>query len=259
MVYGGLRFGEDARLSGNTKERVKAYYDRCAEVYDVKHGVTGAGQAYNFQRYYEPFLSETIPPGSRVLELGCGTGVYTRWLCDHRCRVVAMDISSNIIEQARHRCPQATFIQGDCESPANYLPEELTSEAFDVILGVNTFSYYPNKGLALAGLKELLKPGGKIVLLDMNGRCPLYRLMTWTGKNEMPEWYGQIRQSNSAALTQIAQQAGLRIRKMTHFAFIPNAVGPTALDLLRPIDAVLGRLPFVRKLAMRVGLVAERG
>lgn len=254
-----MRFLEHVHLSSHEKDIVKAYYDRYADVYDVRHGVTGARHVYNFQRYYEPFLIENIPTGSCVLELGCGTGVYTRWLQDHGCRVVAMDISSNIIKLAQRRCPQATIILGDCENPADYLPEELTSEAFDIILGVNTFSYYPNKGPAMLCHKELLKPNGKIVLLDMNSRCPLYRMMIWTGKNEMPQWYHHIRQSNSTTLKQLTRQAGLRINRITHFAFIPNAVGSAVLNLLRPIDAVFGRLPFVRTLAMRVGLVAERG
>jgi ubiquinone/menaquinone biosynthesis C-methylase UbiE len=239
------------------KDLVRAYYDEFADVYDVKHGVVGAGQSYNFQRYYEPFLTEHVPEAARVLELGCGTGVYTRWLLDRGCTVVAMDISPNILEQARRRCPEGTFYAGDCEDPASALPADLQAGVFDAIVGVNTFSYYPNKGPALANYRALLKPGGRIVLIDMNGRCPFYRIMTWTDKNEMGDWYPQVCQSNSVNLGRLVQEAGYRLRQVTHFAFIPNALGPAAVGMLRPFDAVFRNLPGVRQRAMRLGLVAE--
>lgn len=240
------------------KACVREYYDRFAQVYDVKHGVSGAGQAYNFQAYYEPFLAKHVPSGARVLELGCGTGFYTRWLVDRGCTVTAMDISPAMIEEARKRSPQATFVAGDCENPAPHLPDHLRSEAFDIILGINTFSYYPNKESALKGYAPLLKHGGRVIFIDMNGDCPLYLIMKWTGKNEMGQWYPHIRQSNSRRLRELASAAGLHINGLTHFAFIPNALGSAAVLLLRPIDALLSRLPIVRNWSMRVALLAER-
>ena len=40
---------------------------------------------------------------------------------------------------------------------------------FDAIVGVNTFSYYPQKAAALAHYRELLRAEGLLVFLDMNG------------------------------------------------------------------------------------------
>ena len=238
------------------KNRIKAYYDRYADVYDVKHGVALAGQAHNFFRYYEPFLHAAVAPGTRILELGCGNGVYTRWLCDRGCQVVAMDLSPRMVERARQRCPRAIFIEGDCEDPGAHLSGKRRAEGFDAIVGVNTFSYYTNKDTALRRYGQLLRPRGRIVLIDMNGRCPFYRIMTWTGKNEMKHWYGEVRESTRPVLEGLVQRAGLQVKTLTHFAFIPNGVGPPLVALLRPLDALLGRLPLVRDYAMRVGLVA---
>jgi ubiquinone/menaquinone biosynthesis C-methylase UbiE len=244
-------------MTPNGIEAIRGYYDRYARVYDVKHGVALAGQRYNFARYYEPFLRQAVPPRSRVLELGCGTGVYTRWLMEHGCSVVAMDISANILARARNRCPSASFYEGDCEDPAKTLPPEALGQPFDAIVGVNTFSYYPHKAEALQRYRSLLARGGRIVFIDMNGRCPFYRAMKWMHTNEMNEWFGEIRQSQQRTLRRLFDGTGLRLRRLTHFAFIPNGVGPTAVRVLRPVDAILGRLPGIRDLAMRVALVAE--
>lgn len=239
------------------KDRLRDYYDRNASVYEVKHGVTLAGHQHNFARHYEPFLRHAVPEGSRVLEIGCGTGVYTRWLQDRGCSVVGMDISGSILAMARARCPEATLVQGDCEDPAASLPEGTIGSGFDVILGVNTFSYYPHKAAALQRYRRLLRPRGRVVLLDMNGACPLYRVMSWFDKNEIRASYPEVRQSNVDTLSQLAGAAGFQVRELTHFAFLPNAIGSSALRLLRPFDAALRHLPFARRYAMRVGLVAE--
>lgn len=241
----------------DSTQLIRGYYDRYAAVYDVKHGVALAGQRYNFARYYEPFLRDTVPPGSRVLELGCGTGFYTRWLLDRGCQVVGMDISTKIMALARQRCPEATFHHGDCEDPAAALPADVKLRPFDVILGVNTFSYYPHKAAAFQRYESLLAPGGRIVFIDMNGRCPFYRIMKWMHTNEMNEWYGQVRQSQRRTFRRMVHATRLRLSRLTHFAFIPNGVGPIAVRWLRPFDALLNRLPLVRDLAMRVALVAE--
>jgi len=239
------------------KTRIEQYYDRCASEYDVKHGVAGFGNRHNFSRYYEPFLARAIAPGSRVLELGCGTGVYTRWLMDRGCSVVGMDISEKMLAAARKRCPRATFVRGNCECPASHLPGDVSAKRFDVILGVNTFSYYPNKAAALRQYGALLVKGGRVVLLDMNGRCPLYRVMVWLNKNEIREWYDQVRESNDAQLSTLARDAGMVVREAGHFAFIPNAVGRCLVHVFRPVDSVLNLIPVMRRYAMRVVMVLE--
>jgi len=241
----------------NGKVKVRDYFDRNAEVYDLKHGVSRPGQRHNFTRYYEPFLNEAIRPGASVLELGCGTGLYSRWLLDRGCTVVGMDISPTMLEQARRRCPEATFVVGDCETPASHLPEPLVSGRFDVILGVNTFCYYPNKDAALAHYRHLLRPGGRIVLIEVNGRCPYWRMMTWINKNEIRAWCGEFRRLDRNSMQAMLQHAELKARTITHFAFIPNGVGRVAVAVLKPLDAVLRRLPILRNLAMRLAVVAE--
>lgn len=236
----------------------RRYYDANAHRYDTRHGVVHAGQWHNFARYYEPFLSNAIPGGARVLELGCGTGVYTRWLLDRGCRVVGMDISPRILDEARRRCPGAVLVQGDCADPASFLPDGALAQPFDVILGVNTFSYYPGKSKAMRRYRELVRVGGRIVLMDMNGACPLYRIMTWAGKNELRTWYQEVKHNTERTLARLVRDAQMEVRAFAHFAFIPNGVGSGVVGVLRPLDAMLHRVPGMRRLAMRVGLVAER-
>src|SRR5439155_17027619 len=95
--------------------------DRAAEDYRharVQHWDRIARQSEHVRglaRYYHRRLSEVyrfvIPPGRRVLELGCGRGELLASL--QPGHGVGVDISPEMIAQARRRHPQLTFIQGD--------------------------------------------------------------------------------------------------------------------------------------------------
>lgn len=240
------------------RDSVAAYFDRVADVYDVKHGVALSGHEYNFETYYEPFLTAAIPPKSAVLELGCGSGVYTQWLASRGCRVTGMDLSQRLLEQAKRRCPGALLLQGDCQQPQSYLPQALLAIPFDVIVGVNTFSYYPQKTEALVEYRKLLRPKGRLVLIDMNGQCPYYRMMRWFHKNEMNQWFDRIRDFRLRALQEMLCNAGFRISTTALFAFIPNGVSRALVSVLRPVDRLLARRKSATKFAMRIGIVAEQ-
>ncbi len=237
-------------------EQIQKYYDEFADVYDTKHGVILAGQSYNFDTYYQPFLRKVLPKSGTVLELGCGTGVYTQWLSEHGLKVVGMDISAEMIKQAKKRSPQTSFYQGDCENPAEFIKDRDTKGAFDVLAGINTFSYYMHKENALLNYKKILKPGGRLVVIDMNGACPYYQWMSWMNKNEMREWLPQIKESNQRTLESLFQKTGFRFEHLEFFAFIPNGLGPAPVSILIPFDKFLNAFSFLRPLAMRIAYSA---
>ena len=243
----------------NQKELIAEYYNQYAGIYDKKHGLVSTGQAYNFKNYYKPFLRRVIPAkGRKVLELGCGTGFYTRWLKEQGLAVIGMDISPEILKQAQRQSPDVSFFNGDCEDPAASLPSQLVADGFEAIIGMNTFSYYPHKEKALLNFRKLLPQGGRFILIDMNGACPYYPMMAWMNKNEMRQWIRQIQESNQPHLSSLLEKTGYRIDRLEHFAFIPNGVNQTMVSILRPLDFILGSLPGIRNFSMRIALSARK-
>src|SRR5688500_1299052 len=57
-----------------------------------------------------------LPAGRRVLEVGCGTGVFLRAAADRRLEVVGLDASAALLELARERVPDAELHVGDMEA-----------------------------------------------------------------------------------------------------------------------------------------------
>jgi SAM-dependent methyltransferase len=81
------------------------------------------------RRYYQKRLAEVyrflIPPGSRVLELGCGQGDLLAKL--QPSRGVGIDFSSSMIERARGRYPEMTFVHAD-------IHDCVLEEQFDAVI-----------------------------------------------------------------------------------------------------------------------------
>jgi SAM-dependent methyltransferase len=98
----------------------QAYWNTCAA--DEKHRERA-------RRYYRKRLAEVyrflIPPGSRVLELGCGQGDLLAIL--QPSRGVGIDFSSSMVERARARHPELTFVQAD-------IHDGVLDEQFDAVI-----------------------------------------------------------------------------------------------------------------------------
>ena len=103
-----------------------------------------------------------LPPvGGRALDLGCGTGRDSVLLAGRFAHVDAVDLSLPMIEIARARRsrPNVAYRQAD-------LLEATGSGEYDLVLSVMTLHHVPDLRAALAHVKGLLAPGGRIVLAD---------------------------------------------------------------------------------------------
>ncbi len=106
-----------------------------------------------------------ISPLDTVLDVACGTGEFERLLLTENSTqsIVGVDISEKMLVIAKQKCsifPQVSFHTAS----ASALP--FTSNSFDVIVSANSFHYFDDPLAALIEMKRVLKPDGKIVILD---------------------------------------------------------------------------------------------
>ncbi|MBL1099123.1 class I SAM-dependent DNA methyltransferase [Streptomyces coffeae] len=142
-------------------EAFDAIGDRYDEAFPHKEGQVKAGQ----------WLADTLAPGSRVLDVGCGTGLPTaRQLTDAGHRVTGIDISPGMLKLARDNVPGAEFHQVDIvdlRAGGRYGPggaRELGP--FDGIAAFFALVLLPRPEIpyALRALHAVLRPGGPMTL-----------------------------------------------------------------------------------------------
>ena len=96
----------------------------------------------------------------RILELGAGTGVVTRLAAaklGRDGRIVATDVSAQMLERARAATPRAEFALVDYAAPFPFL-----DDSFDLVL--SGLTYAQDSQPVLAEIKRVLKPGGRLGL-----------------------------------------------------------------------------------------------
>lgn len=99
-----------------------------------------------------------------VGDLGCGTGLVTATLSPFVTRVIAVDGSNEMLATARERLGDAENVdvrQGELES----LP--ITDATLDAALLVLVLHYVPDVARVLGEVARVLKPGGKLLVVDM--------------------------------------------------------------------------------------------
>ncbi len=112
-------------------------------------------------------VDTSYPPGSRVLEAGCGVGAQTVTLAENspQAQITSIDISQASVAQARERVREAGHHnvhveQGDIFDLA-YEPE-----TFDHVFVCFVLEHLNDPAKALRRLRRVLKPGGTITLIE---------------------------------------------------------------------------------------------
>jgi ubiquinone/menaquinone biosynthesis C-methylase UbiE len=100
-----------------------------------------------------------LKPGAKLLDIGCGSGLFSKMAHDKGAEVTAIDATKELLEEAQKKAPGVIFSQGEMEE----LPfEDIT---FDVVCGFNSFQYASDTKNALTEAKRVLNPGGKLVAM----------------------------------------------------------------------------------------------
>ncbi len=138
--------------------KVKHHYDQVADIYDGRYDGERGRQ---YHTHICDHLMTRIPKGAQLLDLGCGTGLFTHRYIQAGGRAVGLDISRGMLSKARDRCRQGEYIAGTAE----VLP--FRDSCFDVVSSMLAFSYIRNPGALLAEAWRVLRPGGHIAICTL--------------------------------------------------------------------------------------------
>lgn len=101
-----------------------------------------------------------LPEHGRVLELACGTGLLLDWVRVHPDRYLGVDISAEMVHEAKLKHPKHTFIVGDMDT-TNFPADSFAA----VVLVFAGWSYSLQPNVALRTLHRALHDKGSIFLM----------------------------------------------------------------------------------------------
>ena len=102
--------------------------------------------------------------GLAVLDVACGTGNLATLAAQQGCNVSGIDIAANLIDQARVRAAQGKWNIDYQEADAEALP--FTDSRFDLVVSMFGVMFTPQPDLAVAEMRRVTKPGGRIALAN---------------------------------------------------------------------------------------------
>jgi len=111
-----------------------------------------------------------VKEGDRVLDAGCGTGIYSLELAKRGAFVAGLDASSGMLELARAKAGRAGLNIDFVKADALHIP--FPDGHFDLVLSVCMLCFVKEREAAILEMKRVLRPGGRIVIALLNSRSP---------------------------------------------------------------------------------------
>ncbi len=179
------------------------YYDRIAAGYDNRF-YPATAQHKVIDRALRIINATKMGRGQNILELGCGTGIYTRIFSAFTTNIIAVDGSQKMLEIAKTRVKgNVIFKQADINTL-------LLEPVFDCIVGVYILQYVDVKSV-LFRVSKMLKPGGSAAFIEPNALNPIVKW--WEYKNQvshaLPRW----------EYVRIMKEMGFKNAKSSTFGF----------------------------------------
>jgi SAM-dependent methyltransferase len=181
--------------------------------------------------YEEAIRRVGLVPGQRVLDVGCGAGVFLRLAADRGADPSGIDASAALIELARRRVPGADLRVGDMQ----FLPYD--DDRFDLVTGFTSFFFAADMIAALREADRVAVPGAPVVIQVWGSpdRCDL-EAMKEVVRPFLPSPPADARPRpplwRPGVLEEIATEAGLSPIEAFDFGFAYEY----------PDDRTLGRL-----------------
>ncbi|HEX4033025.1 MAG TPA: methyltransferase domain-containing protein [Solirubrobacteraceae bacterium] len=151
-------------------------------------------------------------PGTRLLDLGCGSGYAAALAVGRGARVSGVDIAPALLAIARERTPQGDFREAQIEA----LP--FADGAFDVATAVNALQFAAEPPLAIAEAARALRGGGRFAAAafaepERNEGTVLHLAMKELSEQGQADGYAPYSLSEEGALTAALSAAGLAVEE----------------------------------------------
>jgi demethylmenaquinone methyltransferase / 2-methoxy-6-polyprenyl-1,4-benzoquinol methylase len=200
----GTHFGFESVDERDKARRVRGVFDSVAPRYDLMNDLMSLGLHRAWKAY--TVLVANLRPGNHVLDIAGGTGDLALAFAKKvgpTGRVVNTDINEAMLRTGRDRLIDAGVSLPTVVCDAEKLPFEGAS--FDLVSVAFGLRNMTHKDAALAEMNRVLKPGGKLLVLEFSKIAkPLEKAYDWYSFNVLPQ-LGKLVAGDDASYRYLAE------------------------------------------------------
>jgi len=231
-----------------THSESEAHFDEIADLYDESL------PPHVVEHYLEKrvaYVSELMPAGSSILDVGCGTGVVAGRLAESGYEVTGLDPSAGMLGHVRRHTPSVNTVQGS----ATALPFE--DGRFDLTMCVAVMHHIADPKAVHESLGEMVRvtrPGGLTLVWDHNPKNPYWKFLM----ARVPQDDGSERLIPEEEVVRGLVDGGSRIESSRRSGMVPDFVPPRMLGAAASFERVAERTPGLRVLCAHNVVVARK-
>jgi ubiquinone/menaquinone biosynthesis C-methylase UbiE len=150
------------------KRRVMQRYDLTAEMYEERYGDEQRA------KYAAAMENVKLGGGKRVLDVGCGTGLFFSHVASCASMVVGIDVSRKLLFRANHAAKKASNVYV-LQADADHLP--FSEGSFEAVFAFTVLQNMPKPVETLAELKRVATVGGSVVVTGLRKAFALNTFM----------------------------------------------------------------------------------
>jgi demethylmenaquinone methyltransferase/2-methoxy-6-polyprenyl-1,4-benzoquinol methylase len=197
-------FGFDTVDEAEKARKVRGVFDSVAKRYDVMNDLMSLGLHRAWKAYTVAVAH--VKPGAKVLDIAGGTGDLARAFARKAGpdgTVVHTDINETMLRTGRDRLLDEGLALPTTTCDAERLP--FASETFDLVSVAFGLRNMTHKDVALAEMGRVLKPGGRLLVLEFSQVAePLRKPYDWYSFNLLP-LIGKVVANDSASYRYLAE------------------------------------------------------
>ena len=224
---------------------------------EIQHGrflaQHGAGEIWNWEgpagklRWDRrvKMLSSHLKPGMTVLELGCGAGYFTQELARSGAKVIAIDISPELLEIARTNCSSPN-VRYQIE---NAYELSYDDAVFDSVVG-SSILHHLEIEKALRDIYRVLKPAGTIRFTEpnmLNPQIAIQKNVPWIKRKlgDSPDETAFFRWP----LRRLLEQTGYRDIRIDPFDFLHPNTPASLISRVNQLGQFFEKMPIISEFA----------
>ncbi|MBE9041886.1 class I SAM-dependent methyltransferase [Oscillatoriales cyanobacterium LEGE 11467] len=173
-------------------QETQEFYQNLAQNDRYQEHIWGKSQRFNseksvtsisIEKYFTQKIDRLIQPTDKVIDIGCGSGLFLPMI-SQRCReLVGVDISPEFLRDSRETIDRFGLSNTRVLlAKSEELP--FPDNEFDVLLMVDAIHHIYHLSETVLEMKRVLKPGGKLIIFEPNILNPALFLMCLFDRNE---------------------------------------------------------------------------